>query len=320
MSAHRISPFICAVIASAIAACSGDTSLPTEPANGQALNREAPFYGPSASADGSSGGTQESGGTGGTGQGGVTPTPSASDNPQQPPPAPPPAGPRQRLINDFLLSQGTFCANDGMGGDCRRYMGGGANYISWFDKARGTMIAIDYAGLADAWIRQGGGNSVGTNLFGTISEEPLPDGTARVTVKLEGTNVLAFAKQGPDLFAPSMYGFDTKEVYDPANAPALGNVQMEIVFINDAPGVAIPDLVQLIRSPLGRQRLLSIRLNYTGSGQMRAASGMGEGTKADVFVTFDGSQGAVMPSNPAAPGNTPPTGYVTAQFQPTAVS
>jgi len=314
MKANRISPFICAVIASAIAACSGDTSLPTDPGQAQALNRET-FYGPSATGDGSqTGGTVDNGSQPGSGQGAVTPGPSASGDPQPAPAPPPGAQPVERPMFEFLQSQGTFCANDGTGG-CRRYMGGGANYISWFDQSRGTSIAIDYAGLANAWIMQSGGSSVGTQLFGSVSEEPLPNGAARVTVRLDGVDVLAFAKQGPDLFAPSMYGFDTKEVSDPMNAPALGNVQMEIVFINPHPGAPLPDLVQLIRSPLAQQKLLSIRMNYAGSGQMRAASGMGEGQAAKLFVTFDGSQGTVMPSNPAASGNTAPTGYVTAQFE-----
>jgi len=315
MKANRISPFICAVIASVIAACSGDTSLPTDPGQAKALNRET-FYGPSATGDGSqSGGTQDNGSQPGSGQGAVTPGPSANGDTQQNPAPPPGAQPAERPVLDFLQSQGTYCATDGTSG-CRRYMGGGANYLSWFDQSRGATIAIDYAGLANAWIMQTGGSSVGTQLFGSISEEPLQNGAARVTVKLEGVNVLAFAKQGSDLFSPSMYGYDTKEVFDPANAPALGNVQMEIVFINPAPGAPLPDLVQLIRSPLGQQKLLSIRLNYSGSGQMRAASGMGEGQPANLFVTYDGSQGAMMPNNPAAAGTTAPTGYVTAQFQP----
>jgi len=319
MNANRISLTICAVIASAIAACSGDTSLPTEP--GKALNREAPFYGPSAAADGSQdAGTGNTGGQPGSGQGGVTPVPSAGDNPN-PNPAPPPGGSQtvQRPIEDFLRTQGTFCVDDGMSG-CRRFMGGGANYLSWFDQSRGATIAIDYAGLASAWVTQSGGSPIGSRYFGSISEEPLPSGAVRVTVRLDGTDVLAFAKQGPDLFASGMYGFDTKEVHDPMNTPALGNVQMEIVFINTVPGAPLPDLVQLIRSPGAQQKLLSIRLNYAGSGTMRAASGMGEGTAAKLFVTFDGSQGTIMPSNPAAGGTSAPTGYVTAQFEPTPAS
>jgi hypothetical protein len=296
MSARMISPIICAIVAAAIGACSGDTSMPTDPAHGSGLNRPMP------SQDTANGGTVS-----------AAPTdPQAPGSPGNPPPPPGPT--QQRPLYEFLKAQGTYCVDDGMGG-CQLYAAPVANYLAWFDQATGSTIGIDYAGIANAWMMQNMGRSNGTQIDGSITEQPLADGTVQVTVDLKADNAMAFVLRGPDLNGAVTYGARPQDLGDPRMAPALGSAHVFITFINTAPGAPLPDLVQLIRKPQAGQKLISIRVQYAGNGQTGPGYEFGPGQPATMTLAYDSSQQPMMPANPAAPGSTPPTGYANMSLQ-----
>src|SRR6266540_5930905 len=86
-----------------------------------------------------------------------------------------------RPIEDFLSNQGTFIP--------------GA-FIVWTDPAvtSGADLAeFDYAGIDNAKIVAAGLPSLGTEISGSIDEEPLSDGRARVHLVLQARNALAWA-------------------------------------------------------------------------------------------------------------------------------
>src|SRR5207249_1751031 len=136
--------------------------------------------------------------------------------------------PIQRALDEFLKSQGTFCTDNGNGG-CQLYAGPVGNYLAWFDQGQGMTIAIDYAGLADTWLRQMG-RFLGTQFNGTVTEQPLADGTVEVTVDFNGANVLSYAARGPMLGGDLAFGYRPPDLVDQRAQAALGNVHMRIVF------------------------------------------------------------------------------------------
>jgi hypothetical protein len=84
-----------------------------------------------------------------------------------------------RPITAFVDAQGTFCFPDGMGG-CLTFVPPVANFIGWTDRARNRALSVDYAGLVDDFF----GGALGTTTAGTVTERPLADGRAEVTVVL----------------------------------------------------------------------------------------------------------------------------------------
>jgi len=216
-------------------------------------------------------------------------------------------------ISRFLASQGTFCADNGMGG-CAYYMLPTENYLGFVSRTLDQTAVIDYAGIANNWL-SAAGRSVGTFIDGTVSEEPLPDGTARVTVRLNGTNVMAYVVNGPDLEGELAFGQSTRGVHMNSEKPALGNVQMTVTFINPRPGMPLPDLMQLVRAPEFGQRIESMVLVYDGDGVMQPS-----GAPAHLRVVYDGSGGPLMQSHPDAPKSSTVVGRGDIIYSPAAVS
>lgn len=218
-------------------------------------------------------------------------------------------------ISKFLASQGTFCADNGMGG-CALYMGPAGNYLGWYNRAQSMSAAVDYAGMASNWLMQNG-RSIGTTINGTVIEEVLPDGSRRVTVDLHGDRVMAFVTTGSDLRNAASYGYKTGELRNSANAPALGHTTLRATFILPA-GAPMPDLMQLIVAPQAGQKLESFSLMFEGDGINRMT-----GQNEHVQIVYDGSTGPIYPSHPASPGQTPAMGQAQIVFtggaQPVAV-
>ena len=91
----------------------------------------------------------------------------------------------QRPIEDFLSTQGTFCVDDGVGG-CLLFVPPDPNFLGWTNDLDSAVIhfaGVDYAGLADAYAP---GKT--PSFSGTVTERPLPDGHAEVTVRLHTKN------------------------------------------------------------------------------------------------------------------------------------
>jgi hypothetical protein len=302
MKANGLSIACCALAALALGACSGD-SQPTGPETGGTMLHRDPAY---AYVD--------------DGQDLAAPPPpdtSTNPGPTQPPPPPPPP-PQDETggdtdpttgtvlsypIDKFLASQGTFCADDGMGG-CSSYMKPTANYLGWFNRVWKYSAAVDYAGIANNWLMQSG-RWIGTQINGAVTEEQLTDGRARVTVDLHGANVLSFITMGTDYQASTYFGSQPWALVDPSVAPAIGNVQMRVTFINPGMGMPMPDLMQLVRAPLPGQKLESLTMRYEGDGQLAT------GEVRHVMINYDGSLGPIYPSHPGSPSTTPAMGVAT---------
>lgn len=111
--------------------------------------------------------------------------------------AAPPDRTQHRPISDFLSVQGTTAVfNDPV-----------PDQIAWTDPITTNYMAqFDYAGLANAWTEaeSGGTVSYGTTTSGTITERPLADGRAEVTIILHTQNALTWAVGCPPCFDPHL--------------------------------------------------------------------------------------------------------------------
>jgi hypothetical protein len=150
--------------------------------------------------------------------------------------------------------------------------------------------SVDYAGLANAKIEElsVGTISFGTTTSGTITEHPLADGRAQVTVRLHTKNVLTWVVSGGDCASDSLlFGHRVPDVLAGADA-ALGESFLQVKFINTAPGAPLPDLEQLILAPKPGQEFPSfISLTARADGTLRGNFGVPDGTpgRAEVIQT-----------------------------------
>lgn len=299
MKANGISLACCAIVAIAVGACSGD-SQPTGPETGGTLLREPVLYAET------SGDTPTSGSESGTTSPSGSPTTGSTSEPVLYPTTDPSTGGstgggsssgevRQYPIEQFLSSQGTFCAKDVYGG-CASYMTPTANYLGWFNPAQSMSAAVDYAGLVNNWMMQNG-RWIGSYYKGTVTETALGDGTSRVVVQLVGDNVYSYVASGDGFTEKAIVGVAPMDYARPADA-LLGHLDMEVVYISPAMGAPIPDLVQLIQAPSG-QKLESFRMRFDGAGRMAST-----GTTKNVSIVYDGSKGPIYPTHP---GTSEPT-------------
>jgi len=222
----------------------------------------------------------------------------------------------QRPIQDFVDAQGTFCLDDGMGG-CFLFVPPLDNFLGTSDPAKGIIAAIDYAGLADKWITDASGGSItfGTTFSGSVTETPLADGRAEVHVVLHTRNALTWgaAGDGSDFAgAPLLFGHRAPDVLAGEDA-ALGDNTMQAKFINTAPGLPMPDLLQLFFDPQPGQEVVWLMFRGHAAGTLRAAFGVPDGTPGrltdiqnGLFMT--GFMGAVSDGFPAERINIVATG------------
>jgi hypothetical protein len=203
----------------------------------------------------------------------------------------------QRLIEDFLDAQGTFCVTPSLlGGElpdgaivdgegCVIFVPPVANYIGWNDPLQARGASIDYAALADDFL----GGLLDTQPSGSVTERPLADGRAEVKVRLHTRNALTWVTDGLESFAtdPLLFGNRAPEVQSGAE-PALCDAEFRVVFINTAPAAPLPDLLQIAFAPEPGQelRLLAIRCNATG--ELRAAFGVADGTPGQANIVQSG--------------------------------
>lgn len=216
----------------------------------------------------------------------------------------------KRPISDFVDAQGTFCLPFGFPGTtfvngCGLFVPPVLNFVGWdtlqeVPPQRGNVqpvrcASVDYAGLENDYIVSNGGNSLGTQIDGTITERPLADGRAEVTVLLHTTNALTWVASGGDNgacdFATDqlLFGNRVPDVLPPVVVDAaLGDSFLKVVFINTAPGDPLPDLEQLIFDPLQGQELRSISLRAQANGTLRLAFGVPDGTPGRAEVSQTG--------------------------------
>jgi hypothetical protein len=213
----------------------------------------------------------------------------------------PAAAATQRSIADFVAAQGTYCLDDGAGG-CVLFVPPVANFFAWAAPSN-LAAAVDYAGLADASL----GYVLGTTTSGTVTERPLDDGRAEVSVVLRTDSALSWAIAGtyPNAFdyrgAPLLFGARVPDVLAGAT-PALGQSQLTVVFVNPEPGAPLPDLLDLVGTRFADVR--SIAFRASAAGALRAAFGVPDGAPGRLAVAqtalfATGFHGAVADGFPA---------------------
>lgn len=269
MKAHKMLSIACALAACATIGCSSDSSVPTDP-TAAAMERRPPAPGSGM---------------------GITPKPDTPPEGSQPQPG-------MRTIGEFLARQGTYCVDDGMGG-CMQYAPPVANYMAWYDRSQDRSIVVDYAGLANTWLEAASGfkRSLGTQVTGTINENPMEDGRALVTVDLHTTNAMSFMVQGPQLANAPIFGSTPQQLLDESHRATVGDAHIHLVFVNNAVGAPLPDLVQLVMAPQPGQQLVDMRIHYDGNGQVFAP----DGPMGHVSVGPDGPFMQAFPGSGFAP-------------------
>jgi len=214
-------------------------------------------------------------------------------------------GPRQRPIQEFVAAQGMWCADNGTG-ECMLYAKPVANHIAFFEPQKGKLMMVDYAGTTNAFLRDKAGRDFGTRTTGEITEEPTSDGRWKVTVHVQTFGALAYVLNGQDMMnSPVFVGSRPVDLMNPdmkGNA-ATGDLDMIVTYLSPAPGMAIPDLIQLVRMPQQGQQLLQTQFTFKGKG-INMMSGQP--------MSFAISQnGPILPAMPGYETTTPPTANAT---------
>jgi len=209
------------------------------------------------------------------------------------------AGPTsyQRPLSDFLSRQGTTTVQTAPVPD----------YLAWTDPADGVMIAVDYAGIANAWTQtqSGGAVSYGTTISGRVIERPLADGRAEVQIIIHAQNALSYvvafdAVNGPD-YSDVRFGSLAPDALASGDA-ALGDCDFQIRIINTAPHAPLPDLFDafVLGNADPRVGLEFISFNARADGTLHAGAiqGVPDGTPgqaatAQVGIFTNGFHGAV---------------------------
>ena len=173
-------------------------------------------------------------------------------------------------------------------GGCLLFVPPDPNFLGWSNDLDSPVIyfaGVDYAGLANAYL-----GSV-PQISGTVTERPLPDGTAEVTVQLHTKNANAWVIEldlDGDVLAqiagkPTLFGHRPADVLAGA-AQALADTHLHVVFINTVPGAPLPDLLQINNTPA--VKFLSFKAN--GQGPLTAEFGVAEGTPGRCTITQTG--------------------------------
>lgn len=155
-----------------------------------------------------------------------------------------------RPLSDFIGAQGTTTcftppAPSQLGGS------------SALNKPPVRFALADYTGLTAEYLSANFDISLGTTVSGTVSERPLADGRALVTVNLHTRDALTWAINfDPSAPAsqfnnnPLLFGSRAQDlIADPTLTPALADVHLRAVFTIPAPGAPLPDLVCINQGP-----------------------------------------------------------------------
>ncbi|MCY1071127.1 hypothetical protein OV090_40670 [Nannocystis sp. RBIL2] len=200
------------------------------------------------------------------------------------------AGPAiQRPITDFLDAQGTTSI----------FFPPVPDQIGWASAAADPPVLIalvDYAGLAAEFLAGLEDPLIlGTTMTGHVLDRPLADGRSEVTVVLRTTNALTFVLLADDdtdfTNNPVLFGYKPSELAaDPTLTPALSQSHLKVVFTNTAPGADLPDLVDafILGNAADGQELRSLAFRANGSGPLREAFGVPEGTPGRSVVSQTG--------------------------------
>lgn len=192
----------------------------------------------------------------------------------------------QRPLSDFISAQGTTSI----------FIPPVPDFIGW-GTAAGVQppyfASVDYAGLANGWLVANGHDSLGTTFGGSITERPLRDGRAQISINLNTRNALTWVcdiSNGDFANGTLLFGNRAQDVLLGAEA-ALGESHFQAVFKIEAPGAPLPDLVAngfcVGPNPAGCE-LVSFSINSNASGRLHEAFGVAEGTPGRAVVSQKG--------------------------------
>lgn len=144
-----------------------------------------------------------------------------------------------RPLSDFLNAQGTTF----------EFFEPVKDMLAWTDGLFINFGLVDYAGLANTYIENTTGTSLGTKVSGRVLECARDDGTALISVVLSTQKALGFAQSIEDLFdndldflnTPTIFGAKAQDVVDGAE-PALGPAHLRTTFVIECPGAPLPDI------------------------------------------------------------------------------
>jgi hypothetical protein len=150
-----------------------------------------------------------------------------------------------RPLSEFLDAQGTTSP---------LFFPPVQNYVGWVDGDRTTFALVDYAGLANDYLRKRHVN-LGTRVHGFVTQRELASGRAEIAVALFTTNALGFAQSYPDILSndtqypflntPTIFGKKAQDVANDKEA-AVGQSIFLITFFISEPGAPLPDLVDVV--------------------------------------------------------------------------
>ncbi len=96
----------------------------------------------------------------------------------------------KRPLSDFLASQGTTS----------NFFPPVPDYTGWTDGAFETFCLIDYAGLADDYIKSNSDQDLRTRINGSILEKGLSNDGAGIRIELHTNHAMGFAQNIADIF------------------------------------------------------------------------------------------------------------------------
>jgi hypothetical protein len=152
----------------------------------------------------------------------------------------------KRFLSDFLSAQGSTST----------FFKPVKDYVGWTDAGFTTFGLVDYAGLANQYIKTTTGHSLGTEVKGYVLECPLASGAAQITVALFTTNALGFAQSIEALAenefdfvkTPTIFGAKAQDVVNGAK-PAVGPATLFTTFSISEPGAPLPDFLDVVDNP-----------------------------------------------------------------------
>lgn len=216
--------------------------------------------------------------------------------------------PRHRPIEEFVQAQGTFCYRPTPLASCFLAEGPVGNIVGWMTYEDGfrRFARVDFAGLVDRYRLANGLPAVGTTFEGSITERPLKDGRAEVTVVLHTRNAPAWIRFNPwtdrngdglgtsdEVSAPSAWVWGRRAAELAAGAePTLVEAEYTLVFVNPAMGHPMPDLLQFSFDPTyqdqpGDLKRLSTSIVAWGVGELNAdAATVGLGSAGEPLALW----------------------------------
>jgi hypothetical protein len=195
-------------------------------------------------------------------------------------------GATNRPLSDFLEAQGTL-------NDPPLFFPPVKDYVGWTDKKPTLFALVDYAGLANEYLRKRKPPqtrlSLDTNVAGYVKECHLADGKALVSVSIFTTKALAFAQTVEALASsnfdfdntPTFFGLKAQDVTTPADA-AVGSANLNVSFTIEMPGGPLPDLVDVLVANTPAYAPANFTFSSSSFGECSGPSGAGRAARLDV--------------------------------------